>query len=209
MAVLLQEYSVSGFLHVPAKPSNDGLVLTHGAGANCQTPLLLALAEAFESAGFTVLRCDLPFRQKRPSGPPHPAQAAEDRQGLRAAVAALRRETSGRILLGGHSYGGRQASILASEDPAVCDALLLLSYPLHPPNKPAQLRTSHFPQLQTRSLFVHGTKDPFGTTEELQNALRLIPAATELSIVEGAGHDLKRGRIDINALILEHLPFIK
>jgi predicted alpha/beta-hydrolase family hydrolase len=99
--------------------------------------------------------------------------------------------------------------MLASEDPAVCDALLLLSYPLHPPNKPTQLRTSHFPQLQTRSLFVHGTKDPFGTTEELQNALRLIPAATELSIVEGAGHDLKRGRIDSNALILQHMPLIK
>jgi uncharacterized protein len=209
MAVLFQEDSVSGFLHVPAKPSNDGLVLTHGAGANCQTPLLVAVAEAFESAGFTVLRCDLPFRQRRSSGPPHPSQAAEDRQGLRAAIAALRKKASGRILLGGHSYGGRQASMLASEDPAVCDALLLLSYPLHPPNKPAQLRTSHFPQLQTRSLFVHGTKDPFGTTEELQNALRLIPAATELSIVEGAGHDLKRGRIDSNALILQHLPLIK
>jgi predicted alpha/beta-hydrolase family hydrolase len=98
MAVLFQEDSVSGFLHVPANPSNDGLVLTHGAGANCQTPLLVAVAEAFESAGFTVLRCDLPFRQKRPSGPPHPSQAAEDRQGLKAAIAALRKKASGRIL---------------------------------------------------------------------------------------------------------------
>jgi uncharacterized protein len=209
MAVPFQEDSVSGFLHIPAKPSNDGLVLTHGAGANCQTPLLVAVAEAFESAGFTVLRCDLPFRQKRSSGPPHPAQAAEDRQGLKAAIAVLRKKSSGRVLLGGHSYGGRQASILASEDSGVCDALLLLSYPLHPPNKPAQLRTSHFPQLQTPSLLVHGTKDPFATIEELKPALLLIPAAKNLSIVEGAGHDLKRGRFDINALILQHLPFIK
>jgi uncharacterized protein len=209
MAVPFQEDSVSGFLHIPTNPSNDGLVLTHGAGANCQTPLLIAVAENFASAGFTVLRCDLPFRQKRSSGPPHPSQAAEDRQGLRAAMAVLRRNASGRILLGGHSYGGRQASMLAAEDPAVCDALLLLSYPLHPPNKPAQLRTSHFSQLQTPSLFVHGTKDPFGTIEELQAALRLIPAAKDLSIIEGAGHDLKRGRFDIKALVLEHLPFIK
>jgi predicted alpha/beta-hydrolase family hydrolase len=206
---VFQEDSISGFLHVPAAPSNNGLVLTHGAGANCQTPLLVAVAEAFEDAGFTVLRCDLPFRQKRPGGPPHPSQAGADREGLRAAVVALRRIVSGRIVLGGHSYGGRQASILASEDGSVSDALLLLSYPLHPPNKPDQLRTAHFPQLQTPALFVHGTKDPFGTTAELQTALRLIPSATELSIVEGAGHDLKRGRFDIAALILERLHLIK
>ncbi|HEY1946142.1 MAG TPA: alpha/beta fold hydrolase [Bryobacteraceae bacterium] len=206
---VFQEDSISGFLHVPDVSSNQGLVLTHGAGANCQTPLLVAVAEAFEGAGFTVLRCDLPFRQKRPGGPPHPSQAGADREGLRAAVVALRRMVSGRIVLGGHSYGGRQASIVASEDSSVSDALLLLSYPLHPPNKPEQLRTAHFLQLQTPALFVHGTKDPFGTTAELQTALRLIPSATELSIVEGAGHDLKRGRFDIAALILERLHLIK
>jgi uncharacterized protein len=206
---VFQEDSISGFLHVPDVSSNQCLVLTHGAGANCRTPLLVAVAKAFEGGGFTVLRCDLPFRQKRPSGPPHPSQAGEDREGLRAAVVALGRIVSGRVVLGGHSYGGRQASILASEDSSVSDALLLLSYPLHPPNKPDQLRTAHFPQLQTPALFVHGTKDPFGTTAELQTALRLIPSATELSIVEGAGHDLKRGRFDIVALILERLHLIK
>jgi predicted alpha/beta-hydrolase family hydrolase len=206
---VFQEDSISGFLHVPDVSSDQGLVLTHGAGANCQTPLLVAVAEAFATAGFTVLRCDLPFRQKRPSGPPHPSQGGEDREGLRAAVAALRRIVSGRIVLGGHSYGGRQASILAAEDSSVSDVLLLLSYPLHPPNKPDQLRTAHFPQLQTPALFVHGTKDPFGTTAELQTALRHIPSATEFSVVEGAGHDLKRGRFDTAALILERLDFIK
>jgi hypothetical protein len=208
-ATFFQEDLVSGFLHAPVTSSNQGLVLTHGAGANCQTPLLTAIAEAFENDGFTVLRCDLPFRQKRRSGPPHPSQASEDRQGLKAAAAVVRRMVSGRILLGGHSYGGRQASILASEDPSVGDALLLLSYPLHPPDKPEQLRTAHWKQLQTPALFVHGTKDPFGTTAELQTALRLIPSATELSIVEGAGHDLKRGRFDITAAILEPVRLIK
>ena len=199
---------VSGFLHIPPAPANRGLVLTHGAGANCQTPLLVAIAEAFESTGFTVLRCDLPFRQKRKTGPPHPSQASEDRQGLKAALAAIREIVSGPIVLGGHSYGGRQASILASEEPSVSDALLFLSYPLHAPGKPDRLRTAHFPQLQTPSLFVHGTKDPFGTTEELQTALRLIPGANELSIVEGAGHDLKRGRFDIVTVVLNPLQLL-
>jgi hypothetical protein len=200
-----QEDSVSGFLHIPDAPSNQGLVLTHGAGANCQTPLLIAVAEAFAATGFTVLRCDLPFRQKKRSGPPHPSQAKEDRAGLKTAVIALRRMVSGRIVLGGHSYGGRQASMLAAEEYLICDALLLLSYPLHPPNKPDQLRTAHWSQLQTPALFLHGTKDPFGTIEEMQAALRHLPAPHELSIVEGAGHDLKRGRFDIGSLVLERL----
>jgi hypothetical protein len=68
--------------------------------------------------------------------------------------------------------------------------LLLLSYPLHPPRKSEQLRTQHFPNLRTPSLFVHGTRDPFGSIEELTSALRLIPAKTDLTAVEGAGHDL-------------------
>jgi predicted alpha/beta-hydrolase family hydrolase len=66
----------------------------------------------------------------------------------------------------------------------------LLSYPLHPPRKPAQLRTAHFPALHTRALFVHGSRDPFGTLEEMESALRLIPASTPLLPIEGSGHDL-------------------
>jgi hypothetical protein len=195
-----------GFLHSPTAAPTDGLVLTHGAGGNCQTPLLVDVGDAFASIGFTVLRCNLPFRQQRPYGPPFPAKAAEDRKGLKEALANMRRMVPGRIFLGGHSYGGRQASILASEDPGSANALLLLSYPLHPPNKPHQLRTAHFPDLRTPTLFVHGTKDPFGTIEELQAALELIPASASLSIVEEAGHDLARGRFDMAGLIVE--PFV-
>src|SRR5947199_8197072 len=113
------ERDVRGFLHRPNAAAERGLVLTHGAGGNCRTPLLVAAAEAFSAAAFVVLRCDLPFRQHRPSGPPSPAGAATERAGLRAAVAALRRIVSGRLFLGGHSYGGRQATLLAAEHPEV------------------------------------------------------------------------------------------
>src|ERR1043166_2346985 len=102
---------VQGFLHRPESPSGDGLVLTHGAGGNAQMGLLVALAEAFAGAGFTVLRCDLTFRQARSFGPPRPGDAARDRAGLKNAVAAMRKLASGRIFLGGQSYGGRQASM--------------------------------------------------------------------------------------------------
>jgi len=119
--------AVSGVLHRPASESADGIVLAHGAGSNCEAPILRALAEAFAESGWTALRCDLPFRQARPSGAPFPAGAAQDREGLRNAVAAMRHIVPGRVFLGGHSYGGRQASMLAASDAHVTPALLLLS----------------------------------------------------------------------------------
>jgi hypothetical protein len=199
------EPAVRGFLHEPAQSSGDGLVLTHGAGANCQSKLLVAVAEAFADSGFIVLRCDLPFRQSRPHGPPFPAMAARDREGLRRAVEVLRGKTSGRIFLGGHSYGGRQASMLAAEAPQVAPGLLLLSYPLHPPRKPAELRTAHFSQLHTPALFVHGGRDPFGSHDEMKSSLNLIPAPTLLLEVEGAGHELlgKKANEDLPSRIVQ------
>jgi uncharacterized protein len=182
--------NVRGFLHRTVAPTGDGLVLAHGAGSNSKAPLLVALAEAFAAAGFTVLRCDLPYRQSRPYGPPRPGDAARDREGLTNAVAALRSLASGRMFLGGHSYGGRQSTMLCAEEPGFVEGLLLLSYPLHPPRKPEQLRIQHLPKLQTPALFVHGTRDPFGSPEEMESALRLIPAKTHLLKIEGAGHDL-------------------
>lgn len=180
---------VRGFLHRPDTPSGDGLVLTHGAGGNAQMSLLVALAEAFAGAGFTVLRCDLPFRQVRRFGPPPPGGAARDRQGLKNAVAAVKKTASGRIFLGGQSYGGRQASILLADE-KLADGLLLLSYPLHAPGKPDKPRTEHLPQLRVPTLFVQGTNDPFGAIEEIEAGRTLIPETTDLLIVEGAGHDL-------------------
>src|ERR1700678_458512 len=180
-----KETPVRGFLHRPAEAGGDFLVLTHGAGANCTAPVLVAIVDAFCASGLTVLRCDLPFRQSRPSVPPPRGSAERDQQGLAAAVASVRPETSGRVFLGGHSYGGRQASMLAAEEPGLVDCLLLLSYPLHPPQKPGELRTAHFSRLQIPALFVHGTRDGFGSIEELTSALKLIPARTELLSVTG------------------------
>jgi uncharacterized protein len=191
---------------MPEGSPAEGLVITHGAGANCESPLLVAVANAFASSGMAVLRCNLPFRQRRRFGPPLPVNAQEDRNGLAKAVSELRRIVSGRVFLGGHSYGGRQASILASEAPDICSGLLLLSYPLHPPNKPAQRRTEHLPRLGTAALFVHGTKDPFGSAEELSEALDLIPAPHALSPVENAGHDLAKGKFDISQHVVA--PFM-
>jgi len=205
--------AVRGFLHRPAQANGRALVYTHGAGGNSHGPFLIALAEAFAGAGFTVLRCDLPFRQKRSFGPPRPGDAEHDRQGLKNAVACMRKLVSGKVYLGGHSYGGRQCTMLCADDLDVADGLLLTSYPLHPPGKPERLRTEHFPKLVKPALFVQGTRDGFGSIEELQSALKLISAKTQLVPVEGAGHDLgfsaKKKSAELPGKVLEEfLKFV-
>jgi hypothetical protein len=204
---------VRGFLHTPASPNGSGLVLTHGAGSNAQATLLIALAETFSAAGFTVLRCDLPYRQTRSFGPPGPGDAARDRAGIKNAIESIKKildaplladsarngdvgpnQRQVKIFVGGHSYCGRQSSMLCAElsreEPDLVAGLLCLSYPLHPPRKPEQQRTQHLPDLRTPTLFVSGTRDPFGSIAEMEQALKMIPARTKLMPIEGAGHDL-------------------
>jgi hypothetical protein len=191
MEQVFETDELRGVLHTPEQASGDALALTHGAGANANAPLLVSLSRAFCEAGLFVLRYDLPFRVARASGPPFPAAAARDREGVARAVQALRQRVKGHVFAGGHSYGGRQTAMIAAERPDLADGLLLLSYPLHPPRKPDQPRTDYFPQWRTPALFVHGSRDPFGTLEELRAAMKLIPARVDLLAVEGAGHDLR------------------
>ncbi len=191
---------VRGWLHRPADAHGGGLVLAHGAGGNAEAPVLVEMAAAFTDAGWTVLRCDLPFRQERPTGPPPRGRAERDRAGLRNAVTALRALAPGRLVLGGHSYGGRQASMLAAEAPGLADALLLLSYP------------SHFPALTIPVVFVQGTRDPFATVPELETARHRLAAPTALVVAEGAAHDLAagaRGRARVAGLAGEALTALR
>lgn len=186
--------AVRGFLHRPRSPSGEGLVLTHGAGGDCDAPILIDLAGRFAEDGFVVIRCDLPYRQARRRGPPARGGAARDRQGLRHAAHLARRLVGERVSLGGLSYGGRQASMLAADDPELVGALLLLSYPLHPPTQPQRSRAEHFPRLYQPTLFVHGDRDPFGSLEELARARALIPGKSDVLVVSPAGHDLGYAR---------------
>lgn len=196
---------VHGALHRPTPSGIDVLVLTHGAGGNHEAPILRAVAEAFAARRTTVLRCDLPFRQARAKGPPSPAGANRDRAGLRRAVELMRARWPGRVLLGGVSYGGRQASVLVAEHPGLADGLLLLAYPLHAPGRPERPRAEHFPRIRTPALFVHGTRDPFATVEELEAARAALGAPSALLRVDGAGHDLGGGRLPFAEAVPDRL----
>jgi len=184
--------AVRGTLHPADDASGDAIVLAHGAGGNQHATVLVALATAFAERGVTALRCDLPFRQARATGPPGPGSAARDRAGLARALAVLRARTAGRLFAGGHSYGGRQASLLAAEQPDLVAGLLLSSYPLHPPRRSAAPRSEHFPGLRCAVLFVHGSRDAFATLQELEAARARIGAPTALVSIDGASHDLVR-----------------
>lgn len=197
------EPPVRGFLHEPERGWRDALALTHGAGGDCRSALLVSLAEALAAAGVVVLRFDLPFRQRRPHGPPSPASATGDQDGIRGVVALLRMRGAGRVFAGGQSYGGRQTTMVAASGPWSIDGLLLLSYPLHPPGQPSRLRTAHFGALHAPSLFVSGTRDPFCSVEELTAAIALVPGRTELVSIPDAGHSLltKKNRDTLPAAI--------
>lgn len=95
--------------------------------------------------------------------------------------------------------------MLDAAEPGLVDLLLLLSYPLHPPQRPGELRTGHFPRLQTPAMFVHGTRDGFGSIDEVTVALRLIRARTELLQIAGAGHELmtKRNRDEVPKIVVD------
>lgn len=190
----VDEPGVHGFLHVPADDPVATLAVTHGAGGDCTAKVLTDLAETWSAHGVVVLRFDMAFRQAKPSGPPHPSKAVADRESVRSAVDYLRSRGPAPMLVGGHSYGGRQASMAAAEDPDLAAGLVLLSYPLHPQGKPEKLRTAHLPEITMPVLFVSGTRDPFGTPEELRDAIDLIPAKTVFIDIPGAAHDLSAAK---------------
>lgn len=171
----------------------DALLLTHGAGSHCESPLLVAVTDAFAARGVPVVRFNLAFRRARPTGPPSPADRARDLAVIRDEVENLRETFApDRLFLGGHSYGGRLASMAVAEDPTLADALLLLGYPLHPPRKPDAPRTAHFGALRTPACFVSGSRDPFGSPAEFAQACRALPASHLMAWLDGAGHELAR-----------------
>ena len=158
-----------------------GALLAPGAGGGASHPALLAIEQALAPA--PVSRVALPR-----------SRAVEAVERAAAELAVRSGLDPGRLVLGGRSYGGRMCSeAVAGGLPAL--GLALVSYPLHPPGRPAQLRTAHFPDLGVPCLFVSGTRDAFATPAELEAAVAAIPAPVTLRWVEGADHGMK-GRDD-------------
>ncbi|MCG5432203.1 dienelactone hydrolase family protein [Mycobacterium sp. MYCO198283] len=192
---------IAGVAHEPASPPSGVVVLTHGAGGNRDAPMLVRLCDEWARRGWLAVRYDLPYRRRRPTGPPS-GSAAADQAGIVAAVAYARTLTDGPVIAGGHSYGGRMASMAVADGLAV-DVLTLFSYPLHPPGKPERLRTGHLPRIAAPTVFTHGTRDPFGAIDELRAAAALIAGPAEIIEITGARHDLASRTVDVAAVAVD------
>lgn len=163
-----------------------GLLLTPGAGADRDQSALVAIDNAAAAAGATVVRMDFPYRKAGRRAPDKPAVLIE---AVVEAATELRARTD-RLVLGGRSMGGRMCSMAVAEGLAA-DALLLVSYPLHPPGRPEKLRSAHFRELRLPCLFVSGTRDAFATPAELEDEVSVIPGPVILEWVEGKDHAMR------------------
>src|ERR1700712_946552 len=176
--------AIAGVAHAPVGDATGIVLLTHGAGGSRESPLLVKLCDEWAGRGGLPVRYALPYRRRRPKGPPS-GSAAADQAGIVEAVALARTVTDGPVLAGGPSYGGRMTPMAVADGLAV-DVLTLFSYPLHPPGKPERARTEHLPRIAVPTVFTHGTSDPFGTIAELRTAAALVSAPTEVVEVTGA-----------------------
>ena len=174
----------------PSASASGTILLAHGAGAPMDSASMNAAAQALAKAGFRVARFEFGYMAARRSGTRKPPPRAETLQGeYLAAIAAL--DTSGPLIIGGKSMGGRVASMVADRmhSEGKIAGLLCLGYPFHPPEKPEQLRTAHLADLKTPTLIVQGTRDPFGTSDEV--AGYKLSKAIELLWLEDGDHDLR------------------
>ena len=208
MTMSAQLDGIAGLAHPPTGTPAGVVLLTHGAGGSRESPLLIRICQEWADRGWLAIRYDLPYRRRRPKGPPS-GSAASDQAGVAEAIAVAGTLTEGPVIAGGHSYGGRLTSMAVAEQPSVV-VLTLFSYPLHPPGKPHRLRTGHFGAITVPTVFTHGTADPFGSIAELGTAAALIPAPTEIVDITGARHDRGTKVLDVPGLAvdaaLRHYP---
>jgi predicted alpha/beta-hydrolase family hydrolase len=181
------------------RPGIAGLVLTPGASAGRDHSGLIAIETAVTPLGVAVERVEFPGQAagKRRTDPP--AVCIETVGSAALALAERLGVPLARIAVGGRSFGGRMCSMAVAEG-LEAGALVLVSYPLHPPGKPERLRTEHFPALRVPCLFVSGRRDAFATPDELERATAAIPGDVTLELVDG-DHSLRKSEREAAAIV--------
>ncbi|MGE0702873.1 MAG: alpha/beta family hydrolase [Vicinamibacterales bacterium] len=181
------------------------LVLAHGAGAGQQSAFMVDFATALAALGLDVVTFNFLYTEQK--------RRAPDRTPVleacyRAVVETVRNEVASAaraLVIGGKSMGGRMATHVAAADRSLpIDGLVLLGYPLHPPGRPDQRRDAHLPAVGRPMLFVQGSRDTFGTPDELRPVLDTIEPAPTLHVVEGGDHSFKPSRGGSAALAAIH-----
>jgi len=173
----------------PKRGADRAVLLAHGAGADMNAAALTTVADALAAAKVPSLRFNFPYKAAGRRGPDRPPVLEASVRAAIAELATRTKLTPDRFVLGGRSMGGRICSMVAAADGAL--GLALLGYPLHPPGKPEQLRVDHFPQLRMPVLFASGTRDAFGTPEELKQCAEKIRGPVTFHWIETADHGFK------------------
>ncbi|MBO0730212.1 MAG: dienelactone hydrolase [Acidimicrobiaceae bacterium] len=184
---------------MPLQPG--GLLLAPGAGASRAQSALVAIDKAATAAGWEVVRMDFPYRKagrRAPDKPPVLLRAVEEE-------AAALAERAGSLVLGGRSMGGRMCSMAVAAQTVAAAGLVLISYPLHPPGYPERARTEHFADLRVPCLFVSGTRDAFGTPDELDAATAAIPGPVTHRWVIGKDHALRGVDSEVAEFVVDWL----
>jgi predicted alpha/beta-hydrolase family hydrolase len=190
----------------PSEKARAALILAHGAGAGQQSAFMVAAARALAARGIVAATFDFPYvaegRKVPDKGP-----VLEEAWREAIADAAARPAFAGLpLFIGGKSMGGRIASQAAAERPLPISGLVFLGYPLHPPGKPDRRRDAHLPNIRVPMLFVQGSRDAFGTADEIRSLLPRLSAATELYAVEGGDHSFKvPARIGKSSVVMERI----
>jgi predicted alpha/beta-hydrolase family hydrolase len=176
-----------------------GLILTPGAGARRDHVALVAIDDAVSDLGMTVERVEFPAQAAGKRRPDRPEVCIDTIRTATSELATRLDVPTSRVAIGGRSMGGRMCSMAAAEGLEVA-ALVLVSYPLHPPGRPDRLRTAHFPDLHMPCLFVSGRRDAFGSPTELENETAAIPGAVTLVLVEG-DHSLRKRESEVAGIV--------
>jgi uncharacterized protein len=182
-----------------ATPKFSGLILTPGASAGRDQSGLVAIDEAVTQAGATVERVEFPGQAAGKRRTDSPAVCIETVRGATEALAAQLGVPTKKVAIGGRSFGGRMCSLAAADGLDVA-ALVLVSYPLHPPGRPERLRTEHFPALRVPCLFVSGRRDAFATPDELEREAATIPGPVTLQLVDG-DHSLRKSEREVADIV--------
>lgn len=183
---------VTALDYAAAQPCHAHLILAHGAGTDQRHRVMTALARGIAARGVGVTTFNFLYTEQGRRSPDRAPVLIDTWRAVVADVAG-RLDPGVRLAIGGKSMGGRMASMLLAEPesgPAVSriSGLVLLGYPLHPPGRPDQLRTAHLPALRVPVLLVQGTRDPFGTREEVEPIFRALPTRVDFEFIEGGDH---------------------
>ena len=185
--------SVTALLYSTARKNRLGitLILGHGAGANQSSGFMRLFANGLAERGLDVMTFNFVYSERGRGAPDPPAKLEACYSAVINAAAKDKKLKENKLAIGGKSMGGRIGSQVAAADPANVSALVFLGYPLHPPGNLAKMRDAHLPNIKAPMLFLQGTRDAFGTTEELRAVIKKHKLPATLHEIKGGDHSFK------------------